>query len=128
MSDVTLIDDRVIVPEVREKTDSVKEEERRREKEERVSDPVVTTNGEYESDEEVPPMVYVRESVVLFGDTVIVFVLTRAGSDSSVTEYGISLRVPDDAMMLFTAYWIVMQGNLSHPHVGTSKPGDPMQR
>ena len=57
MSDVTLIDDRVIVPEEREKMDSAKEDERRREKEERVRDPVVTTNGEYESDEEVPPIV-----------------------------------------------------------------------
>ena len=43
---MTLIDDRVIVPEEREKIDLVKEEESRREKEERVSDPVVTTNGE----------------------------------------------------------------------------------
>ena len=68
------------------------------------------------------------ESVVSFGNTVIVFVLTRAACDSSVTEYGISLRVPDDSTMLFTAYWIVIQGNVSHPHEGTSKPGEPMER
>ena len=56
-SDVTLIDESVIVPEEKEKTDSVKVECKRREKEERVSDPVVMTNGEYVREEDVPPIV-----------------------------------------------------------------------
>ena len=46
-----------MVPDEREKIDLEKEEERRREKEERVSDPVVTTKGEYSRVEDVLPMV-----------------------------------------------------------------------